>query len=178
MIAQSLQRIGTQQELGDLVGISQARVSQLMTDGVLPSGTLLEQLHAYTAWLREQAAGRGSAEAGGLDLVQERAALARSQREGQDIKNAVNRGEYAPIGLLADVLGQASAAVVDRFDALPSLLRKACPDLPAAARDTIAKVIAGARNEWIKSTAELVVRNLEEDADEALDVPEPEEVEP
>jgi phage terminase Nu1 subunit (DNA packaging protein) len=174
---EALQRKGTQQELGDLVGISQARVSQLMADGVLPAGTLLEQLQAYTAWLREQAAGRASAD-GGLDLVQERAALAREQRVSYEIKNAIARGEYAPIGLLADVLGQASAAVVDRFDSLPSLLRKACPDLPAAARDAIAKVIASARNEWIKSTSELVVRSLEEGADEALDVPEPEEIEP
>jgi phage terminase Nu1 subunit (DNA packaging protein) len=170
----ALQRKGTQQELGDLVGISQARVSQLMAEGVLPAGTLLEQLHAYTSWLREQAAGRASAD-GGLDLVQERAALAREQRISYEIKNAVARGEYAPIGLLADVLGQASAAVVDRFDQLPSLLRKACPDLPAEARDAIAGVIARARNQWIKSTAELVVRNLEEMTDEQLDVPEAEE---
>lgn len=173
---EALQRTGTQQEFGDLVGISQARVSQLMSEGVLPTGTLHEQLLAYTAWLREVAAGRAGA--GNLDLVQERAALAREMREGHAIKNAVSRGEYAPIGLLADVLGQASAAVVDRFDSLPSLLRKACPDLPAAARDAIAKVIASARNEWIKSTSELVVRSLEEDADEAIAVPELEEIEP
>lgn len=60
-------------------------------------------LLGYCDRLRGMAAGRHSA--GGLDLVQERAALARSQREAQELKNAVARGEFAPIGLLADVLG-------------------------------------------------------------------------
>jgi len=174
---EALQRVGTQQEFADLVGISQARVSQLIAEGTLPGGgTLHEQLLAYTYWLREVAAGRAGA--GGLDLVQERAALAREMREGHAIKNAVARREYAPVGLLADVLGRASAAVVDRFDTLPGVLRKACPDLPAAARDAIATVIARARNEWIRSTSELIVRSLEEESDEILDADELEAVDP
>jgi hypothetical protein len=47
-------------------------------------------LLAYCARLREMAAGRQS-DAGGLDLIQERAALAREQRIGHEIKNAVSR---------------------------------------------------------------------------------------
>lgn len=84
--------------------------------------------------------------------MQERARLARSQREAQDIKNAVARGEFAPIGLLADVLGMASSAVVDRFEQLESAMRKACPDLPDEAKATVQQVIANARNEWIRAT--------------------------
>ncbi|MEY2689936.1 MAG: hypothetical protein RL375_4136, partial [Pseudomonadota bacterium] len=126
------------------------------------SGTLSEWLKAYCERLREQAAGRGQ------ELTVERSALARSQRIGQDIKNAVAQGTYAPIGLLGDVLAAASAAAVDRFDALPGQLRKACPDLPAEARAAIAKVIASARNEWIRSTSELAVQRLDELA-EVLD---------
>jgi phage terminase Nu1 subunit (DNA packaging protein) len=160
----------TQAQFAELVGITQQRVSELVGDGTLPRGaTALQWLQAYCERLREQAAGR-QGEEGGLDLVQERAALAREQRIGQAIKNAIAQGEFAPIGLLADVLGQASAAVVDRFDALPGLLRKACPDLPAEARDAIGGVIAAARNEWIRATAELVVRQLETvDDDESVD---------
>jgi phage terminase Nu1 subunit (DNA packaging protein) len=151
----------TQAQFAELVGITQQRVSELVGDATLPrGGTALQWLHAYCERLREQAAGR-QGEEGGLDLVQERAALAREQRIGQGIKNAIALGEYAPIGLLQDVLGQVSAAVVDRFDALPGLLRKVCPDLPAEARDAIGNVIASARNEWIRGTAELVVRQLE-----------------
>jgi phage terminase Nu1 subunit (DNA packaging protein) len=98
---------------------------------------------------------------GGLDLVQERAALAREQRIGQAMKNAVARGEFAPVGLLADVLAAASAGVVDRFEQLDGALRKACPDLPEAAREVVQKVIASARNEWIKSTETLAADTLD-----------------
>ena len=92
----------------------------------------------------------------GLDLVQERAALAREQRIGQAIKNGVARKEFGPVGLLADVLGTASSAVVDRFDHLEGVLAKSCPDLPEEAKTAVLTVIADARNEWIKSTARLV----------------------
>lgn len=146
---------GTQTALAELVGVTQPTISNLMTEGKLPTdGTLGELLRAYCARLREQAAGRQGD--GHLDLVQERAALARAQREGQDIKNAVARREYAPVGLLADVLGMASSAVVDRFDQLEGQLRKACPGLPDEARITVQTVIASARNQWINSTVSLV----------------------
>jgi phage terminase Nu1 subunit (DNA packaging protein) len=130
-------------------------------------------LLAYCDRLREQAAGRMGSEDGGLDLVQERAALARSQRISQDMKNDIARGEYAPVGLLADVLGSASSAVVDRFDQLEGALRKACPTLPDDAKTTVMQVIASARNEWIRSTAKLVNETLdtmaEDDDDDLLD---------
>jgi phage terminase Nu1 subunit (DNA packaging protein) len=111
---------------------------------------------AYIRRLRDQAAGRLGNEAGGLDLVQERAALARSQREAQDLKNAVARGEFAPVGLLADVLGRASSSVVDRFDLLEGDLRKACPDIPDDVLLTVLGVNAKARNEWLRATSRLV----------------------
>lgn len=116
---------------------------------------------AYIRRLRDQAAGRLGAETGGLDLVQERAALAREQRKGQAIKNAVARKEYAPVGLLADVLGMAASAVVDRFDQLDGAMRKACPDLPEEAKTTVQQVIANARNEWIRSTERLVTEAID-----------------
>lgn len=110
----------------------------------------------YIRHLREVAAGRRSDEDGGLDLVQERASLARSQRISQDMKNDIARGEYAPIGALADVLGLASSAVVDRFEQLEGALRKSCPTLPDEAKATVMQIIASARNEWIRSTAKLI----------------------
>ena len=127
----------------------------MLSSGALPAdGTVGEMLRAYCARLREQAAGRmGDGE---LDLVQERASLARAQREGQEIKNAVARKEFAPVGLLADVLGMAASAVVDRFDQLEGQLRKACPDLPDEAKMTLQTVVAAARNEWIRSSATLL----------------------
>lgn len=160
----------TQAEFGELVGISQQAVSALVQAGVLDSGAPWRQwLRAYCERLREQAAGRLGAE-GGLDLVQERAALARSQRIAQDLKNAVARGEYAPIGLLTDVLALASSSVVDRFDLLDGAVRKACPDLPEQARAAVQGVIASARNEWIRATAQLVDERLAQMDEQSDDI--------
>lgn len=153
----------SQAEFAQMIGVSEARVSQLVSEGIIVRGdTAHEWLIGYCERLRDQAAGRAGSESGGLDLVQERAALAREQRIAQALKNDVARGEYAPIGLLTDVLATAGAAVVDRFEQLDGALRKACPDLPDEARTTIMTVIASARNEWIRSTAQLVDRSLDD----------------
>lgn len=166
----------TQAEFGADVGISQQAVSELIRAGVLMHGHSERQwLLAYCARLREQAAGRLSADGLGLDLVQERARLARLQADAQDLKNAVARGEFAPIGLLTDVLAAASAGVVDRFDQLDGALRKACPDLPEAARIAVHQMLASARNEWIRATVELVDKRLDGMADDHVyDQDEPE----
>ena len=154
----------SQAEFAQIVGISEARVSTLISEGVLVKGDSAHSwLLGYCERLRDMAAGRASV--GGLDLVQERAALARSLREAQELKNAVARGEFAPIGLLADVLGEASSAVVDRMDQIEGQLRKACPDLPEDARQVILRMMADARNEWIRSTAKLISDKMDQMAD-------------
>lgn len=150
-----------------MIGVSEARVSQLVSDGVLVRGdTALEWLGAYCERLRDQAAGRLGAEMGGLDLVQERAALAREQRLGIEIKNAVLRRDYAPVALLAEVMAAASQSVVERFEQLPSLLKKQCPDLPDSAREQVMVTVANARNEWVRSTEKLVAQKLVEMEDD------------
>ena len=163
----------SQQDFAELIGVSEARVSQLVAEGTLTRGdSALEWNIAYCERLRDQAAGRLGSEVGGLDLVQERASLAREQRISQRLKNDIARGEYAPIGLLADVLGMASSAVVDRFEQLEGALRKACPTLPEDAKATVMQVIASARNEWIRSTAKLVNNALESMVTESDDIEE------
>ncbi len=147
----------SQAEFAAMIGVSEARASQLVSEGVIVRGdTAHEWLVAYCERLRDQAAGRLGEGAGGLDLVQERAALAREQRIGQAIKNGVARKEYGPVGLLADVLGTAASAVVDRFDHLEGVLAKSCPDLAEEAKTAVLTMIADARNEWIRATAKLV----------------------
>lgn len=152
-----LDQVISQAEFAAMIGVSEARVSQMLSEGVMTRGeTAHEWLVAYCERLRDQAAGRAGSETGGLDLVQERAALAREQRIAQALKNAVTRKEYAPVGLLADVLGKAASGVVDRIDQLEGALRKACPGLDEEAKATVMQVIASSRNEWIRSTAKLV----------------------
>lgn len=151
----------TQQDFASLVGISQQRVSELVADGTLPlGGTATGWLLAYCERLREQAAGRLGSEAGGLDLAQERAALAKAQREGIELKNSVLRGQYADVSLLAQVLATASQAVAQRFDHLPGQVRKACPHLPPQVTDIVMATIAAARNEWVRQTIELATVSI------------------
>lgn len=162
---------GTQAEIAALVGVSQPAISQWVSEGKLPAtGTLGELLHAYCQRLRDQAAGRLGDGIGGLDLVQERAALAREQRMGIEIKNAALRGEFAPIALLSEVLAIASQSVVERFEQLPGQLKKACPDLPDAARAQVMTTLAAARNEWVRATTSLATSRVMGDLDDEQEV--------
>lgn len=162
----------SQAEFGELVGVSQQAVSEFIKVAALgPGVSALDMLRAYCARLREQAAGRGSD--GELDLVQERAWLAREQRVSQALKNAVTRKEFAPIGLLSEVLATASGSVAAKLDGLPGIIKKVAPELSETAREAVAAEIAKARNEWVADTRLLEVR-----ADPSLAEPddEPEEV--
>lgn len=158
----------SQADFARLVDRTEGRVSQWVSDGTLqPGATALEWLHCVINRLSDGAAGRASD--GVLDLSQERAALAKAQREGVEIKNAVQRGEYAAVSLLAQTLATASQAVAERFDHLPGRVRKRCPLLPAAALEQVLTVIGEARNDWARATVELVAARMERDDDEAGD---------
>lgn len=127
----------------------------------------------YIRHLREQAAGRMGGDGNGLDLVQERAALAREMRLGHEIKNEVARKTYGPITLLAETLALASQAVVERFEQLPAQLKRTCPELSEAARDQVMSTIAAARNEWVERTRLLVTEQLAAAEDELEEFVEP-----
>ena len=165
----------TQALFADAMGLNPSTVSRLLSEGVLDqSGTFSGWLTDYCDRLREMAAGRlGSSGTGGLDLVQERAALAREQRISQELKNAVARGEYAPIAVLADVLGQASSAVVDRLDQVEGSLRKACPEISDDVMLTVLGALTSARNEWVRATNSLIETSMDdrEQDDETADGP-------
>lgn len=179
----------TQVKLAAALGVSPARVCQLKRQG-MPA----DDLEAALEWRRRNVApharsstppaepavaSAGTAPPGPLlDLAQERAQLAKAQREAVEIKNAVLRGTYAPITLLAQVLAGASAAVADHLDALPGQLRKTCPGLTPAAIERVQQTVALARNEWVRQTHELVAARVlavpgadEEDADEGEAAP-------
>jgi phage terminase Nu1 subunit (DNA packaging protein) len=157
-----------QTDFGELVGVSQQAISDLVNKGVLDHGQPAGAwLLAYCTRLREQAAGRLGDAPGGLDLAQERAALAREMRVGHALNNAIKCGQYASIELLAQVLAAASQTVAERFEHLPGMLRRTCPDLPIAAVEQVVTLIAAARNDWVRGTQELVVRDLLSDDDSA-----------
>lgn len=167
-----LDQVISQAEFAQIIGVSEARVSQLIAEDVIVRGdTVSAWLLGYCERLRDAAAGRGSMGGGELDLVQEKAKLARAQTEGVELKNSVARGEYAPITLLAEVLAVASQTVVERFEQLPGQLKRVCPDLPDDAREQVMTTIAAARNEWVRATAKLVEQAVvtTPDEDEPID---------
>lgn len=137
----------TQATFGALVGISQQAVGKLVGRGVLdtaaPGGQVLL---AYCSHLREQAAGRAGDGEGELDLVTERAGLAKAQRERIEMQNAVTRGELAPVALIEEVLSKAGSRIAGILDSIPGAVRRRVPSLSADEVGRIAGEIARVRN--------------------------------
>lgn len=155
-----LDQATSQQAFGSIVGISQQAVSQMLSKGILsPEGSTGQWVLEYCLHLREVAAGRATD--GSIDLPTERALLARAQRQGQEIKNKVAEGLYAPIESLTDVLANAAQAAVDHFEQIPASINRVCPGLDQAVRDLIMATIANARNEFVRKTASLISDALE-----------------
>lgn len=120
--------MATQSEIAEHLDLSQQAVSQMIADGVLPTAQARRGLDvkacriAYVRHLRERAAGRTSdAAAGeGLDLVAERARLAKSQADAQEMRNDVMRGQVVLVSEVAAGVTVVCAAVRNRLLALPS----------------------------------------------------------
>lgn len=116
----------TQAQFGELVGIGQPAVSDLMARDVLTAGQTAGQwLQAYCAHLREMAAGRGM----DGELAYQRAELARVSRERAEIKLKVERAEFAPVALIEQVLASIGRSVAGLLEPLPAHLHKLCPAL-------------------------------------------------
>lgn len=86
---------GVLSQFARLVGVSQARVSQLRRSGVVTGESVEELVRSYCAHLRSYEA-RNSTRDAGLSLARERAALAKAQRERIEREEAVERGEFVP----------------------------------------------------------------------------------
>jgi phage terminase Nu1 subunit (DNA packaging protein) len=87
-------------ELADWLGVTSQSIAAFANDGKVVRISrgkydLCASIQTYTAHLREVAAARGG-EGGVLDLVQERARLAREQADGQELKNRQSRKELLP----------------------------------------------------------------------------------
>lgn len=157
----------TQDAFARLVGIDQSRVSHLTTAGVLARGaTAGEWLHAYCKHLREVAAGRKSETGEGLDLVQERARLAKEQADRVELQNRATRGEYAPIEVLGDCLAKLVEMMVASLDQIDGAMAKSAPDLPEPTRLAVLACVADARNKIASRGAlGLVVSDIDPDDD-------------
>lgn len=116
----------SQTEFGELVGVSQQAVSDMLARDVLAPGDSCGQwLLAYTSHLREQAAGRGM----DGELAFQRSELARVSRERAEIKLALERKDYAPVALLEQVMATVGRSIVGVLEPLHVNLHRLCPHL-------------------------------------------------
>jgi phage terminase Nu1 subunit (DNA packaging protein) len=132
----------SQEAFGELVGISQPAVSDLMKRGVIVEAqTCGVWLLAYTAHLREQAAGRGA----DGELANERARLAREQADAQAMKNALSRKHVAPVAVLEEVLAHVGRQIATVLEGIQPKLKRRHPELTPEQLQGIALELARAR---------------------------------
>lgn len=113
----------SQKEFGQLVGISQQAVSDLIGRGVLSDeGVLGVWLREYCGNLREQAAGRKTS--GDLVLADERARLAAEQADKVAMQNKISRNEYAPVSVIEETLASVGRQIAGLLEALPVKLKR------------------------------------------------------
>ena len=158
---QLLSQTISQEQFGDLVGVSQQAVSELLGRGILKAGQpAATWLRAYTKHLREQAAGRGA----DGELARERARLAREQADRVAMDNAVNRRELAPVSVLELVLAKMAGDVGSLLQGLVPRVRRRV-ELPTEALRIFEEEVSKARNR----AAALSLADAEEEPDEEED---------
>lgn len=156
----------TQADFAQLVGISQPAVSDLLTRGVLGKGqTARTWLLAYTSHLREQAAGRGA----DGELAANRAALAATTNERQQIKLKRERGEYAAVALIEMVCAAIGARIASALEPLPGRIKMLLPDMPPERLKDIDGAITDARNLAADVSLAILQEDGAEGADDALE---------
>jgi phage terminase Nu1 subunit (DNA packaging protein) len=97
----------------------------------------------YIRHLRKLASGHG---AGKADLAQERALLAREQRETAALRNAVSRGEYVRVHDVAEIVSAEYAVVRERIMGLPGKIADACA---MQTREVVETLMADEINEML-----------------------------
>lgn len=136
----------TQTRFGELIGVSQAAVSDMVQRGVLLQGQNVGAwLKRYCGHIREYAAGRAGN--GDLDLVSERARLASEQADRIALQNQVTRQEFGPIDEMEVGLSDVMATVASMLDTIPGKIKRVSDALTQAELDAIEDVIADSRNE-------------------------------
>lgn len=133
----------TQAEFAQLVGVSQQAVSDLIGRQVLGKGQMARTwLLAYTAHLREQAAGRGA----DGELAQNRAALAATQNERARFELEKVQGLYSPVDVMEQALAAIGARVASALEPLPAMIKMIAPELTTERLKQIEAAITEARN--------------------------------
>ncbi len=114
--------------------------------GLRSDYTLAEFRVAYIRHLREVAAGRAGEGTNDLELVAERARLAKEQADRIAMQNAQMRGELAPVAAMEMVLASVGAKVGRILDTIPGTIRRRVPGIDSETIEAITADIAKCRN--------------------------------
>jgi phage terminase Nu1 subunit (DNA packaging protein) len=114
----------TQQAIAAHLDLSTRRVRELIHAGVISRNADLDAARlSYLRYLREQTAGRRG-DPGAPDLVTERAALARVQRERIEIEIARTKGQLVPAAECERTFAEMLKIVVAMLETLPDVLER------------------------------------------------------
>ncbi|HXF75902.1 MAG TPA: hypothetical protein VNN13_07395 [Methylomirabilota bacterium] len=134
----------TQSDFARLVGLDQSVISRAVSNGICnPATGWKRALRQFVAHRSSTAAGRQSEN--GLDLCEERAALARAQREKIEFDLRKARDEFIPKQLVINILSASHAMARNRILGWPARLRSMLPELPprgfAIADDLVREIL-------------------------------------
>lgn len=159
--------------VADWLGISAQAISDLASRGVIAknahnSWDLKATVTAYTAHMREVAAGRKADAAQALDLVQERAALARAQREHQEMRNAERAGALLPRAVVDQAIADTFTRVRAALLRIPTKATTRPQDMatPNGIRHTLDHLVRDALNELADLDVTLVKADGNDDQDD------------
>ncbi|MCR0981802.1 hypothetical protein [Roseomonas populi] len=168
--------MATDTEIAAHLDISDRTVRELRTKGVFPAAArgkadLDAHRLAYIRHLREQAAGRRSdaADAEDLDLVQQRARLAKEQADRIAARNAQDRGELVPVSAVTLAVVGLIELSKSRLAKVPAIVAKA----DAGLRERVATAIEDAMEDLSATRVEALIG---EDADGGEEPDEPTDV--
>lgn len=121
--------MATQNEVARHLGVTAKYVGDLIVEGVIEKRPraqydIDECRKAYITKLRESAAGRASS--GELDLVAERARLAKEQADAKEMDNAIGRGDLVYIEDVAKQFENMLTKVRTKLLALPTKIAPEC----------------------------------------------------
>ena len=138
--------MATQDQIAAHLDLGVRHVRRLLAAGVLPASKGRGGLNtdrcrvAYISHLRAVAAGHQS-EDGDLDLIKERAKLAREQTETAKIKNAESRGELLPADEVRSYWSKQIIASKSRIRGLPHQIKGAIPHLTSQEVEEVRRLV-------------------------------------
>lgn len=134
----------TQEQFGELVGVTQQAISKLAAKGVFePGGTAQQWLLSYCEHLREEAAGRSA------ELMIERTRKEKEQADKLADERKIRRKEHVPVYLLTESMSSIARQVVSMLEALPVKLKKETK-IKIAHIKIVEREIVGIRNAIVK----------------------------